>query len=102
MVGGCYGATGAVAMPCELIAMVRGALVCVLSTIKAYLSFDFYFGLHFGGQFDPQDELLPPPDPYTNRRGIKFTSRRNSELLGESQFWRSYLIPPPASGIKGQ
>ena len=61
MVGGCYGATGAVAMPCELIAMVRGALVCVLSTIKAYLSFDFYFGLHFGGQFDPQDELLPPP-----------------------------------------
>ena len=53
MVGGCYGATGAVAMPCELIAMVRGALVGVLSTIKAYLSFDFYFGLHFGGQFDP-------------------------------------------------
>ena len=60
MVGGCGGATGAVAMPCEVIATVRGALICMLSTIKAYFSFDFYFGLHFEGQFDPQDELLPP------------------------------------------
>ena len=40
----------------------------------------------FGGQFDPEDVLLPPPDPYINRRGIKFTTRRNTQTRGESYF----------------
>ena len=86
MAGGGGRAVGAVAVPCEVTAMVCGAAVGVVSSVKAWCSELCVGTTGFGGQFDPEDVLLPPPDPYTNRRGIKFATRRNSKTRGESYF----------------
>ena len=86
MAGGGGRAVGAVAVPCEVTAMVCGAAVGVVSSVKAWCSELCVGTTGFGGQFDPEDVLLPPPDPYTNRRGIKFATHRNSQTRGESYF----------------
>ena len=86
MAGGGGRAVGAVAVPCEVTAMVCGAAVGVVSSVKAWCSELCVGTTGFGGQFDPEDVLLPLPDPYTNRHGIKFATRRNSQTRGESYF----------------
>ena len=66
------------AAPCRRGASARATRACGLWLRTATTD--------FGGHFDPKEVLLPPPDPYTNRRGIKFTSPRNSLFLCESHF----------------
>ena len=61
MAGGGGRAVGAVAVPCEVTAMVCGAAVGVVSSVKAWCSELCVGTTGFGGQFDPEDVLLPPP-----------------------------------------
>ena len=57
------------------------------------------FWLDFGWQFDHQDWLLPPPDPYIKRSGIFLAIFWIFTLWGENPQHKSYSIPREPSGL---